>query len=150
MTLERKDIPPTVPAETVDRIMAVQENMKRNTRLATGAIVIIGVGACALMIGAALMGKASVWLPGVVLMVSGAMPYLARWIAGHHAQKAIVEMGRTCPQCYKPLFSDTWSVAEQKSQRETVMQGYCPRCFEHIGPNIKPYVDEALQRRHTG
>jgi hypothetical protein len=150
MTLRRRDFPPNVPADTIDRVLAVQENMKRNSRIATGAIVIIGVGGSALMIGAAVMGLSSIWLPGIVLLVSGAMPSVARWFAGHHAQNAIVEMGRACPKCHKPMFTDTWSMAEQKAQREAVMQGYCPRCFEHVGPNVMPYVEEAIQRRHPG
>lgn len=71
---------------------------------------------------------------GFVVVAAGAK--LSQVLLVRSSSAELVKVGTKCPKCLQPLHRSGQSTAEAQEQLQwqTVMSGYCPRCFEQIGP----------------
>ena len=131
MMLQRKDFPPEVPADLVDRIL---ENQKRRNRMPWWSWVFIvgfGIAAIATIVVAAVR-KWPYWAPGVAMAFMGVMSAITAVLDRRNMHRALVDQGLMCPKCGGELFTDTLSRKRQDVERSALMGGRCPLCFESI------------------
>jgi hypothetical protein len=131
----REDFPPSVPAETVDRILAVQEARDRLSVWHGAGMVMSTIVFCLLIISPELFAWPQ-WTRGLAGVLTGVMMLVSNLVSGRSLHRVVVEQGFRCPKCHEALFTDTWSMKKQQAQRDALIQGRCPRCFEHAGPVV--------------
>ena len=128
--LTREDFPQSMPKEHVDRVLAIQAQGRWPSTIPVflmyGAFTLILFGAAARFFDLHPVGWA------LMFPAMYGMARVANFFKARDIQSLLVEFGHTCPSCYEPYFSDTWSMAKGQAEREALIQGYCPRCFEPI------------------
>ena len=129
--LERDDFPPNIPADAVDRIVAADAQRYHWKPWEVLAFVAVCASAIGLFVATKVFGWAY-WVPPVVTGTLLASVPLLRFLDGRRINKVIVAQGLKCPKCQQPMFTDTWSRTSQEEQRHAMLQGRCPRCFEHL------------------
>ena len=139
--LGRDDFPPSVPVETVDRILAIQETRDRVSWWLILSLVAGLIGAIGLMMAAA-MKVVPPWATGVGTTFFGVVSAVTFVLERLKTHRLMVEQGFTCPKCGGALFTNTWSGRKQQAERDALLQERCLRCFEHIEPRIMATVDE--------
>ncbi|MGH7677029.1 MAG: hypothetical protein ACRENU_01105 [Gemmatimonadaceae bacterium] len=143
--MKREDFPPGMPKETVDRLLA----MSASTKPSAASVALLFAGTAGVVVVLVTLTRSMgwpSWIYGLTVPVTAGLGTIWQIFNARRVQKLVVEMGHTCPKCHKPLHSDTWSMAKAKAEREAMLQGYCPRCFDHVFPNLQMGIDEALRR----
>ena len=137
--LKREDFPAGMPKEHVDRLLAIQAQGRWPF---TFPVLVMYAAFAAILFGAAQRYfDIAPWAWALLIPAMYGMAKVANFFKARDIQKLMVEFGQTCPKCHKPLHSDTWSMAKGRAEKDAIMQGYCPRCFEHVFPNVGQLVE---------
>lgn len=133
--LDRKDFPDSMPAETVDRILADQEKRDKMSWISITGMILVTGGVIALTVARAVLDW-PLWVMGLTMAGFAAWGFLVKLSAARDIHLALVDQGFTCPRCQAAVATDTWSVKKQQIERDSLLRGQCPRCFEHVTPQI--------------
>ena len=140
--LTREHFPPDMPKEDVDRLLEIQS--KGRWQFALPVYLAYGAAAFVLFGGAQRFFGFPAFTWALFIPAVFGIGLVERFFTARRIQKLLVGFGRTCPKCHEPLHTDTWSMAKGEAERDALIQGYCPRCFEHIAPNVLQQVDAGV------
>jgi hypothetical protein len=129
--IDREDFPPSVPAEIADRIVALQEVRDRPNWWMLTSIVAMMIAAIVLVVARDFLGWPA-WAAGLAMPLVFGTLAAVRLIDGHRFHRVLVDERFTCPKCDGTMFTDTWSLKKQETERNALFAERCPRCFESV------------------